>query len=332
MELIHNFEITILLSIQNFGTGWITPMKWITELGSEQFFILLMPIFLWCVDYYLGVRVGIMLLLSAQINSFFKLIFHSPRPFWVTDQIKAHTIETSFGVPSGHAMNTLSVFGMIAKGLRDRWITILCAVLILLVGVSRLFLGMHFISDVIIGWVIAGGLLILISQVEKPLWNWFKKFSTIHQVIMILISSLLWVAIALVLSEVMKDDPFPILWVQNSMKAIGVPPDPLNMEGAITNAGIWAGLGLGVLWMIKSHGYQTKGTWIQYISRIVIGISGTLLLWRGLGMIFPDGTDLIAFGLRWFRYTLVGLWVSTVAPWIFIKAGLAKPRNNGDLS
>ncbi len=48
-----------------------------------------------------------------------------------------------------------------------------------------------------------------------------------------------------------------------------------------------------------------------------------MLLWYGLGEVFPGGEMLLPFILRYLRYALVGLWLSGCAPWIFMKLKLS---------
>jgi hypothetical protein len=58
--------------------------------------------------------------------------------------------------------------------------------------------------------------------------------------------------------------------------------------------------------------------------RYVIGVAGILLLWFGLGQVFPRSADITSFTLRFFRYTLVGLWISALAPLLFERIGLSR--------
>jgi uncharacterized membrane protein len=53
--------------------------------------------------------------------------------------------------------------------------------------------------------------------------------------------------------------------------------------------------------------------------RYVIGLIGVLILYLGLGMIFPRGDGLIFYLLRYIRYALIGLWVAGGAPWVFVR-------------
>jgi hypothetical protein len=56
----------------------------------------------------------------------------------------------------------------------------------------------------------------------------------------------------------------------------------------------------------------------------VIGLVGIMILWIGLGEIFPGGEALIPLILRYIRYSLVGLWVMAGAPWLFFHFKLAE--------
>jgi hypothetical protein len=59
---------------------------------------------------------------------------------------------------------------------------------------------------------------------------------------------------------------------------------------------------------------------------LAVGLLGILILWRGLGLVFPDNADAISFTLRYLRYSLVGFWVSAGAPWLFFRFKLANAK------
>ena len=111
MDALLQWELTVNLFFQGLG-AWLSPiMAAITWLGSEYFYILFMALLYWCVDTTLGIRVGLILLLSNSVNSLFKVLFHTPRPYWIDSRVKALVYESSFGLPSGHAQNAMSIWG-----------------------------------------------------------------------------------------------------------------------------------------------------------------------------------------------------------------------------
>ena len=58
--------------------------------------------------------------------------------------------------------------------------------------------------------------------------------------------------------------------------------------------------------------------------RYLVGVAGVLIIYYGLKIIFPEGESILAYLLRYLRYTLIGFWVSAGAPWIFIRLRLAE--------
>ncbi|MGB9641435.1 MAG: phosphatase PAP2 family protein, partial [Anaerolineales bacterium] len=137
MNPITNFEIQLILALQQIGQAWMPLMRFFTFLGKEQFYLLLMPLLYWVFDSNLGLQLGIMLTLSSSVNDIFKLGFHSPRPFWISSSVKAVEFEGSFGIPSGHAQMSASIWGLLAVKVRRSWMWILSLLLIFFIGASR---------------------------------------------------------------------------------------------------------------------------------------------------------------------------------------------------
>jgi len=140
-------QIDFILFLQTLG-AWLKPvMQFLAFLGEENFFIVVMPALYWTIDPGLGTRVGVALLLSAGLNGTLKLAFHAPRPFWVDSRVQAMVVQTDFGIPSGHAMNSASVWGAIAASFRRPWGWVVAVIIIFLVGFSRLYLGVRTFRD-----------------------------------------------------------------------------------------------------------------------------------------------------------------------------------------
>ena len=115
MDTLSGFDLGIVHAAQGLGAWLIAPMQLFTFLGREEFYLLLLPILYWCVSATLGLRVGMILLLSAGLNDLLKMAFALPRPYWVDPTVRALSPETSFGIPSGHAQNAVAVWGVIAS-------------------------------------------------------------------------------------------------------------------------------------------------------------------------------------------------------------------------
>jgi hypothetical protein len=125
MDQILTLGLQVVMWFQSLGL-WLSPvMKFFTFLGSTEFYLLVAPALLWCIDSVLGIRLGLYLMINASVNAALKVAIHGPRPYWYSTDVKAlGGAETSFGAPSGHAQNAVVVWGTLAARVKTRlaWI------------------------------------------------------------------------------------------------------------------------------------------------------------------------------------------------------------------
>lgn len=326
MESIWNWGLQVIAAVQGWG-GWLeAPMKFFSFLGTEDFFMLVLPVLFWCVDVRLGIQVGFILLISATTNDALKMTFQAPRPYWYSPSVRAYAAETSFGVPSGHAQTAAGVWGMVAAGLKRAWAWIAAVLLIFLIGFSRLYLGVHFPHDVLAGWLIGGLLLWLMLRFWNPVAAWLKKLTPGQQIVVGLLASLILILpnILLFLGRA-PAYVLPQAWLENAAAARpgDALPLPYSLEGAVSNAGTIFGLALGLVWLTRMGGFEMKAPFWKLILRYLVGVVGVLIIRYGLKAIFPEGETLVAYVFRYLRYALIGAWVSGGAPWTFLRLKLA---------
>ena len=278
----------------------------ITFFGDTEFYILVMPALFWCINTALGIRIGVMLLVGGSINSILKFTFQWPRPFWVSPEVASMVEATGFGFPSGHAQNAAGIWGLVAVSVRKNWIRWSALAAILLIGLSRIVLGVHFTHDVLVGWLVGGLLLWLFMKLEEPVTAWFKRNSIGIQILALIIITAIFLIVAALLVSPFNPPP-PPPGADNTY----------NYNGLLNTTGSFLGLGLGVILLNKTGIFSHEGKVLQKILRYVVGIIGVLALWKGLGSIFPDEVDLISYTLRFFRYFLIGFWISYGAPRVF---------------
>jgi membrane-associated phospholipid phosphatase len=142
-------------------------MLLVTNLGSEQGYVLLLILGFVVVDARLGRSLAVVFLSGMYLNAVLKLAFSTQRPFEIDPTVarSAAAIETApgSGFPSGHAQGAMTFWGTAATFVRRSWFTLLAAVVVALVSVSRLYLGVHLPIDVIGGLAI--GMLVVVVGV-----------------------------------------------------------------------------------------------------------------------------------------------------------------------
>ena len=299
--------------------GWVLAvLHVVTFLGDEEFYLLVFPALYWAVSRRFGIRLGAMLLLTSGVNTIGKLLVASPRPPFLDPSLE-RVPEATFGIPSGHAQNAVAVWGLLGVALR-RWWSIAAALLLsLLIGWSRVQLGAHFLVDVLVGWAVGAVLLAAYLLLERRVAAWWLRLSALGQVLAGVVASLLLITPGVVLSARLQGQQF------------GWPGlvDPVETTGAsavVTPAATLAGLVAGLVLLRARGGFDSSGPLRLRVARVGMGLVGVVVLWQGLGAVFPGGEGGLDLALRYVRYGLVGLWVGGVAPLLFVRTGLAAPR------
>ena len=164
-----NFIYNIVINLKSdFMTN---VMKGITFLGSVKFIIIinvLLFIYSMVKKKYNLLLITISSITSPIVNNILKVIFKRPRPI-IINMIE----EGSYSFPSGHSMISILFYGSIIYLLNKykikhcKLISIILSMLILLIGISRIYLGVHYPSDVLGGYLTAGLCLTIITLIYK---------------------------------------------------------------------------------------------------------------------------------------------------------------------
>ena len=92
---------------------------------------------------------------------------------------------------------------------------------------------------------------------------------------------------------------------------------PYSYDDVLTTAGSFFGLGLGIILFTKDGQYTSSGSIWKKTIRYIAGLIVVILLYAGLGAIFPDEISLLSYSLRFLRYSLIGFWIAYGAPRLF---------------
>lgn len=148
----------------------------VTHLGDSAFFGLALAFLFWCGDKKIAVRLASLFFLSAIVIYYLKTSLALPRPD--PSLVRSFDLDVSRAesFPSGHAAGTTIFWGYLAYALRKRWLQGTALLVITVVGLSRIYLGVHYLRDVLGGIVIALGILALgipaISFFERIRLRW----------------------------------------------------------------------------------------------------------------------------------------------------------------
>ncbi len=134
-------------------------MLLITKLGEETAFLVAALIVFWCVDKNKGYFVLAVGFFGTILTQIMKLIWRVPRP-WVQDpnfSVVGNAKEAAggFSFPSGHSQSAVGTFGGIAAGTKNKAIKGIMIAICVLVPLSRTYLGVHFLSDILVGTAVS---------------------------------------------------------------------------------------------------------------------------------------------------------------------------------
>lgn len=212
MELLYWFE-----SIRNSVLDVF--MSLVTHLGEETFFMVGALFVFWCLDkrkgYYL-LSVGFV---GTLVNQWLKIVCRVPRP-WVKDANftiveSARAEATGYSFPSGHTQTAVGFFGGVARFTGLPLVRVVSIVILLLVSLSRMYLGVHTPADVGVSFLVAAVLvLVLYPLMESTLWFPNRLYGILGGLL----------AFSLAFVAFMEFFPFPA----------GV--DPENLAHAVKNA------------------------------------------------------------------------------------------------
>jgi membrane-associated phospholipid phosphatase len=305
---LYRWGIALIQGIQTIQSPGLTGfIKGISALGTEYFYIPAILLIFWCADEKKGVRLGLLGIFSVFVNKFFKDLLKQPRPYSLEPSVGL-AFEPTYGIPSGHAQLSLIFWLFLALSLWKKPAYRRGAVfMILIIAFSRLYLGVHFPTDILAGWLLGGLILGLWYILETPAQALLGTLGTRGQMIAAAV-------VTLVMNTLYPAD-----------RSLG---------------GLFLGFGAGYALMIRHFSFIPGGDTgkprpVVFTARFVLGISGAALIYLGFKAIFPGGGSLFAalplWGAaspyselgRFIRYGLLGLWVSAGAPWVFLRLGLA---------
>ena len=191
------FQTELILTLQSFASDFLNLlMNTITTLGDDKLLGGVLLLIILGLDYRKGLIVNRIFFWGMMLNDGLKAAFNLPRPRFVNSEIEnlqftddplsslkepgsisffgildADVVNafrmsgsTKWGFPSGHVADTVFLWGGLAQQFKKRYLYWLAPILIALVAISRMYLGRHFLADVL-GGVLSGVIVLLGAQI-----------------------------------------------------------------------------------------------------------------------------------------------------------------------
>ena len=302
---IHNWGLGVITAVQRMANPSFTLFfNFFNNINLELCFMIVIMFIFWCVNEKKAFRFGLLIMISFWINLCLKDFFGQPRPYELVPALGL-AFEASPAFPSSQAQMSVVFWAALIfnlpKGGRLRFlIWPLSILLILYIGFTQLYLGLHFPTDIFGGWITGVIILGLFYLLEKPGTKFFLKAEKRPQLICA-------AAAAFLMNALHPSD--------RSISAL------------------FLGFSIGYSLMINGFPFSPNEKAIEkkisiqvYILRIIIGFSAAGLIFVGLRLLLP-GHNSIWQGIpfledfyevgSFIHYGLFGFWVSAGAPWTF---------------
>ncbi|SMP46561.1 undecaprenyl-diphosphatase [Sphaerochaeta associata] len=285
---------SIMLFFLNIANPILDFLANIASAVGEQTFVIAVILYIFYnYDKKKGFGLFTSVLFAVLGMGILKAVVRAPRPFQVLESIDGKRLETATGYsfPSGHTTTGAAFYTALALTFKKRPVSILCAVMMALVGLSRLYLGVHWPIDVFAGLLLGVTISFTVSRYLNALYDDKNKRIRLS----------LWIG--------------SLSFAAGAITAILLNTGTID-EVAFTDLMKVFALGgggyLGFALENKKVNFTVEEKRSKQIVRYVIGLVG-ILLFMGAKVIIPE--SLYAVG-SFVRYTLVGLWATGLYPLI----------------
>ncbi len=286
----------------------------VTYFGEEVLLIAVVCFVYWCLNKRLAQYILFNFFLGGLANAALKITFCTPRP-WVRDPSlipveSARHGASGFSFPSGHTASAMAMYGALAMYAKKRWVTVCCSALILLVGFSRLYLGVHAPQDVLVSMVIGAVMLL----VMRRMFDWIDSDPKAEPIVF-------WVGIALGAALLCYAQYKPYPNMEGTEKLV---LDTFKVGGAA--------LGLFCGWRFERRfvRFETKTCALQQLVKYLLGMTavGGILVFKAPSAVFGDRAwAACQYGLL--AFVALGLWPLVFSKYLDRNARLSHPAKRG---
>lgn len=253
----------------------------VTFLGHELIPIALICILYWCADKRLAYKIGFSFFLSGLMTQCLKITFRVERP-WIKDHDfkpvgNAVDEATSYSFPSGHTQAATSVYGSLSLFFKKNWLRVISILAFVIVGISRMYLGVHTLADVGVSMALTFIITLLVFKFTDAFYD--NRKVDIWVTLVMTTVSLFTLIYAVILEN-------------KGIISLDAASDCVKSGGA--------GLAFAIGYFVERRyiNFDTKAALWMQIVKTAVGLGIALGLKSGLKLVL--GESLIADGVRYF--------------------------------
>lgn len=314
------FHLSFIQFLADHRTPLLTHlMRAATFFGSANAYILIILLLYIFWDKRLAIRLSVLILLTMSLNEILKTLIRNPRPFvlqgtylqkWAVSPARARALAAEYSTPSGHAMGSSAFYTVLRASLRSRLLRATLVVLILLVGFSRPYLGVHYVEDVLLGWLFGFSFAAVAIRFAESLTSFWRRFSYAQQIALVVGGGLVLILIFQGLNG----------WQFNQ-----APRDLIGYAGFLAGIAIACPLeARTVRFDPRSAGPVAK--LLRFALTLVL-MFAVLLAPEALFPLIGGKLSLAGFCAQYLRYVAAGVTAFYLAPQLFTRLKLAATEN-----
>ncbi len=280
---------------KTLGAGGISLFSGISVLGEELFIVMFIGLLYWGIDKQIGRRLCENVLAICVWGPMIKNVFLRRRPYLDHETIQNYrSVDRSadvsniqaqgYSFPSMHSANAVGMFSGFAMFVRKNWARMMAIIIPLLVGISRVVVGVHYPTDVLAGWVLGLAAMIILDVLTRHV---------------------------------------PKLWVRYAIVLLTAVPGLFYCKSTdyFTGLGLMIGFFGSVLYEKRYVNFELTRNPMWFILRIVCGFALFILLSSLLKLPFSreflDGGSMASLYVRTLRYAVTTFVVFGVYPMVF---------------
>ena len=286
------FNFTLNQGLRNIFPGTAYFFRYITEFGGTFIYLVTIFTIFWGIDKRIAKSLLMVYVSSNFVNYYAKAIIANERPpesQWLL--IGGSHLST----PSGHAMSSTVVWGYLSIKTKRIAMWIISIVLIVLVGLSRIYLGVHWVGDILTGWLFGIAILLFVYIFEEKIQDFTNKYNIIYLYLGLAVLGL----VVMILTDIIYQSSYNFGTPGGQMIGLGI---GLALEHKYVNFEIY---------------YQPGEKW-RIILRILMGILLIAIIYLGLYLVI-DSDVLWLNALHYIVTLVLGIFLW---PLIFTRIGL----------